>query len=50
MYSRRPDINTLKDEVLTMWFPLDNREARRRKGVLKIMMGTGKVALHKKNL
>ena len=26
-----------------MWFPLDNREARRRKEVLKIKMGAGEV-------
>lgn len=44
MCSRKPEINTLKDEVLTMWFPLDNREARRRKGGLKIEMGAGVVA------
>lgn len=48
MFSRKPEINTLKGEV--PWFPLDNREARRKRSVLKRELVPGEVAERVKKL
>lgn len=44
MFPRKLKINTLKGEVLATRLPLDHREARRRKGFLKIERGISEVA------